>query len=56
MDYYRSHEIEVLLEHEVQHISVVERTIRLANAGAITYDRVLIATGAHPHRLATPGT
>lgn len=54
-DYYRSKEIELLLDQRVQHLDVAEHSIRLANAGTLSYDGVLITTGAHLRRLNAPG-
>jgi 3-phenylpropionate/trans-cinnamate dioxygenase ferredoxin reductase subunit len=55
-DYYRSKEIELLLEHEARHLNVGEHTLQLANAGTLAYDNLLIATGAHLRYLDAPGT
>jgi 3-phenylpropionate/trans-cinnamate dioxygenase ferredoxin reductase subunit len=55
LDYYRSKEVELLLEHQVQHLNVAEHSIQVANAPALTYDNVLVATGAHLRRLNAPG-
>lgn len=56
VDYYRAKEIELLLEHEVQRVSVAEHAIHFVNAGTLAYDRVLIATGAHLRYLTAPGS
>ena len=55
VDYYGSTEIELLLEHQVQHVGVADRAIHFANAGSLTYDRVLIATGAQLRYLSAAG-
>lgn len=55
-EYYRSKEIELLLEHAIQRVNVAEHSIQLANAGALSYDRALIVTGAHVRRLNAPAT
>jgi 3-phenylpropionate/trans-cinnamate dioxygenase ferredoxin reductase subunit len=55
-NYYRSKAIELLLEHEVQRVNVVERTVQFSTAGTLAYDRVLIATGAHLRFLTVPGS
>lgn len=55
-EYYRSNEIELLLEHEVRRIGVKENVIEFSTAGALAYDRVLIATGTHPRYLTVPGS
>lgn len=54
-DYYRSKQIELLLEHEVRRVNVVESAITFANGQTLAYDRVLIATGAHLRYLSVPG-
>lgn len=54
-EYYRSKEIELLLEHEVQRVSVAEHTIHFSSAGTLAYDSVLIAAGAHLRYLTVPG-
>jgi 3-phenylpropionate/trans-cinnamate dioxygenase ferredoxin reductase subunit len=56
LEYYRSKEIELLLEHEVQHIDVNGHEIRFSKGSARSYDRVLIATGAQLRRISTPGS
>lgn len=55
-EYYRSIEIELLLEHEVQHVNVAQHSFLLSNGGALSYDKALIVTGAHVRRLNAPGT
>lgn len=54
-DYYAGKEIELLLERTIQQIGVAEYTIRLSDGTALSYDRLLIATGAHPRHLDVPG-
>ncbi len=55
-DYYKSKEIELLFEHEVQRISAGERAIHFAGGTApLAYDCALIATGAQPRRISVPG-
>lgn len=52
--YYREKNIE-LLQREVRHVKVVEHLIHFSDDSTLHYDRVLIATGAHPRRLNPPG-
>lgn len=54
-DYYRSKDIELLLDQPVQHLNVAEHSIQLANGDTLSYDNVLVTTGAHLRRLNAPG-
>jgi 3-phenylpropionate/trans-cinnamate dioxygenase ferredoxin reductase subunit len=54
-DDYRTNEIELLLEHTVQHVDVSQKEIRFSDGAALRYDRVLVATGARVRRLSVPG-
>lgn len=54
-DYYREKRIDLLLEQQIRHVNVIERLVELSGGLAISYDRLLIATGAHPRRLNAPG-
>lgn len=54
-DYYRSKEIDLLLEHDVRHVNVADRTIEFAHAAPLKYDSALICTGAQLRRLNAPG-
>ncbi|HEY6327497.1 MAG TPA: FAD-dependent oxidoreductase [Candidatus Cybelea sp.] len=54
-DYYRSKEIELLLDHPVQHLNAAEHSIQLANAAPLAYDNVLITTGAQLRYLNASG-
>lgn len=55
-DYYAAKAIELLLQHEVQRINVVERAIHFSNGDVLAYDCALIATGAHLRYLTAPGS
>lgn len=55
IDYYGTKGIELLLDREVRQVSVAERLIRLTDGTALSYDRLLIATGANPRHLFVPG-
>lgn len=54
-DYYREKEIDLLLERTIQQVGVEERTLQLTDGTSLSYDALLIATGAHPRRLDVPG-
>ncbi|HEY1867764.1 MAG TPA: FAD-dependent oxidoreductase [Candidatus Cybelea sp.] len=54
-DYYAAKEIELLLDRELQHVSVAENLVRFADGTTIAYDRLLIATGAKLRYLPAPG-
>jgi len=53
--YYPENGIELRLNVSVAAIDVRSREVRLADGTKIPYDRLLIATGAEPVRLAIPG-
>ena len=53
-DFYRDHEVEVLLETTATAVDTRARTLT-TDAGTFQYDKLLIATGATPRLLALPG-
>src|SRR5579863_6683839 len=53
--FYAENNIELRLNTEVVGIDVKQRQVRLAGSASLTYDRLLLATGAEPVRLAIPG-
>jgi NADPH-dependent 2,4-dienoyl-CoA reductase/sulfur reductase-like enzyme len=53
-DFYRDHEVEVLLETTATALDTSARTLT-TDAGRFQYDKLLIATGATPRLLALPG-
>jgi NADPH-dependent 2,4-dienoyl-CoA reductase/sulfur reductase-like enzyme len=53
-DFYRDHEVEMLLETTATAVDTQARTLT-TDAGTFQYDKLLIATGATPRRLAVPG-
>ncbi len=55
MDFYREHEIELLLNTRVAAIDPQDRSVQLANASHRKFDAFLLATGAEPVKLKTPG-
>jgi 3-phenylpropionate/trans-cinnamate dioxygenase ferredoxin reductase subunit len=52
--FYRDHDVEVLLETTATAVDPGARTVT-TDAGSFHYDKLLIATGATPRRLAVPG-
>jgi NADPH-dependent 2,4-dienoyl-CoA reductase/sulfur reductase-like enzyme/nitrite reductase/ring-hydroxylating ferredoxin subunit len=55
LDFYERHDIELITEVEVTAIDVDGRTVALADGRNIGYEALLLATGAEPRRLPTPG-
>ncbi|HET8631764.1 MAG TPA: FAD-dependent oxidoreductase [Thermomicrobiales bacterium] len=54
-DYYAEHDIELLLGARATRLDPAARAVELADGRRLTYDRLLIATGATPRRLPIPG-
>ena len=54
-DFYIEASIDLLLKTEVVSIDTRAKTIMVADGGAVSYDRLLLATGAEPVRLSIPG-
>src|SRR5947209_7036940 len=54
-DFYAESHIDLRLKTEVAKIDPRAATIALADGGILPYDRLLLATGAEPVRLPTPG-
>jgi apoptosis-inducing factor 3 len=53
--FYSKRAIDLRLKAEVARIDVRSREIALADGSAVSYDRLLLATGAEPVRLSIPG-
>ena len=53
--FYADHEIELRMGTPVAAIDPAARELRLAAGERMRYDRLLLATGAHPRRLNLPG-
>ena len=54
-DFYKESNIDLRLETDVTKIDVRAATVTLANGSTLSYDRLLLATGAEPVRLPIPG-
>ncbi|RWA74162.1 FAD-dependent oxidoreductase [Mesorhizobium sp.] len=53
--FYSKNNIDLRLNTEAMHVDARARQVILADGGRIPYDRLLLATGAEPVRLAVPG-
>jgi len=54
-DFYKQHEIRLILNTRVSSINAKKRTVALENGKALEYGALLLATGAEPIKLALPG-
>jgi NADPH-dependent 2,4-dienoyl-CoA reductase/sulfur reductase-like enzyme/nitrite reductase/ring-hydroxylating ferredoxin subunit len=54
-NFYTENSIDLRLKANVVSIDVKARNVVLANGGSVSYDRLLLATGAEPIRLSIPG-
>lgn len=54
-DWYRDHDVELLLETDAVAIDPSAHHVELAGRGPVRYDALLLATGSTPRRLAVPG-
>jgi NADPH-dependent 2,4-dienoyl-CoA reductase/sulfur reductase-like enzyme len=54
-DYYKDNGIDLRLKTKVASIDPKARDVKLGNGSTISYDRLLLATGAEPVRLEIPG-
>ena len=54
-EFYRDHDIEVLLGQRVARVEVPLKTLTFADGSTLTYDALLLATGGVPRRLEMPG-
>jgi len=55
-EFYREHEVDVLLETKAAAIDPGARRLTLDNGVRLSYDKLLLATGAAPRRLRVPGS
>jgi NADPH-dependent 2,4-dienoyl-CoA reductase/sulfur reductase-like enzyme/nitrite reductase/ring-hydroxylating ferredoxin subunit len=55
MDFYREHEIELLLNTRVEAIDPRDKSVQLADGSHRRFDALLLATGAEPVKLKIPG-
>ena len=53
--YYLDADIQLHLQTEVVKIDTEEKRVSIKNRGSLSYDRLLLATGAEPVRLEVPG-
>ena len=54
-DWYSDNDVDLRLSTEVARIDPAARTVHCASGEELPYDRLLLATGAEPNRLANPG-
>lgn len=54
-DWYSDKHVDLKLSTEVTRIDAAARTVHCASGENVPYDRLLIATGSEPNRLAAPG-
>jgi NADPH-dependent 2,4-dienoyl-CoA reductase/sulfur reductase-like enzyme/nitrite reductase/ring-hydroxylating ferredoxin subunit len=54
-DYYQNQSIDLRLRTEAKEINAQARQVTLADGGNLSFDRLLLATGAEPVRLDIPG-
>jgi NADPH-dependent 2,4-dienoyl-CoA reductase/sulfur reductase-like enzyme/nitrite reductase/ring-hydroxylating ferredoxin subunit len=53
--FYRDHDIEVLLDKEVTSVDAAAKTVKFKDGSASAYDSLLLATGGIARRLEAPG-
>jgi 3-phenylpropionate/trans-cinnamate dioxygenase ferredoxin reductase component len=54
-DWYAENDVELLLGTRAEELDTVDHEVALSDGQRLTYDRLLIATGATPRRLDVPG-
>lgn len=54
-DFYREHGIEVRLNCEVGNIDAKGKFLNLKSGGSVSFDKLIVATGARPRLLGIPG-
>lgn len=54
-EWYRKHDVELLLATRAQRIDREARTVVLDDGRALPYDHLVLATGSRPRRLSVPG-
>jgi 3-phenylpropionate/trans-cinnamate dioxygenase ferredoxin reductase subunit len=54
-DFYDEHEIDLMLDSTVIALDAAASRVELAGGRELSYDRLLLCTGAEPRRLAIPG-
>src|SRR4051812_12587958 len=53
--FYAAHDVELHLNTAVSRIDPSNRQVELADEASVSYDRLLLTTGAEPRRLSIPG-
>jgi 3-phenylpropionate/trans-cinnamate dioxygenase ferredoxin reductase component len=54
-DWYGEHDVELLLGTRAEQLDIGSREVALSNGRSITYEKLLLTTGAIPRRLEVPG-
>jgi NADPH-dependent 2,4-dienoyl-CoA reductase/sulfur reductase-like enzyme len=55
-DFYKKHEIEVRLQSEVATVAVKRKRLILKDSDELGFQKLIVATGAHPRTLNIPGS
>ena len=55
-EFYRDHDIEVMMGQRVARVEVPFKTLTFADGSSLTYDSLLLATGGAPRGLEIPGS
>src|SRR5690242_18266316 len=55
LEYYAEHNVELITSNAATAIDLAARQVKLAKGAAVGWDRLVIATGARPRKLALPG-
>jgi 3-phenylpropionate/trans-cinnamate dioxygenase ferredoxin reductase component len=55
LEYYAEHHVDLITGNAAKKIDLASRQIEMASGAAIPWDRLVIATGARPRKLAVPG-
>lgn len=54
-EFYRDHDLDVLLGREIAQLDTAAQTIKFTSGGSLNYDTALVATGGTALRLGAPG-
>ncbi|MDP3737265.1 MAG: FAD-dependent oxidoreductase [Hyphomonadaceae bacterium] len=55
LEYYSEHAINLVTSNAAKKIDLAEKRVELAHGAPISWDKLVIATGARPRKLAVPG-